>query len=317
MTNCEELGLVPEPKTLEMLERLAKAERPEVDLSHHHVGDDVIRAISGPVCSLNPVAVKLRDCRLSAKGVAAACAALGAKCTRLEEIDFAVNDCRAPSAASALLNMLDAPAADGVIRLKLAACQLAAEQSMKLASGWARRAETGRALKRLVELDLAKNALNAAADALGAALGPDGAFPALRVLNVSSTGLQGAGAAAVAEGLGRSHVQRADLSWNAFRADQTPPREDDAVAALRLAFSAARKLWHVNLSYNHMTAGDLRRLEPGAKESRTLAGLRRPRADSYVAAGADTPRVGRRRGRAAAAATPWMLRATTSRLRRG
>lgn len=268
LKNCDEYSLIPEPKMMQLIQSLSKAARPELDLKDQRIGDDHALAVMDAMACSDPVVCNVRNCRLTARGVKAVSDALAAHCTRLEEFDVSDNECRRPKAAKALALLLDAKGCDTLRKLSVSHCGLATASALVMTSEWSRRVQSRRALKHLVELHLAKNDLGIAAETLGGLLGPNGAFPALRLLDLAWTGLHGAGALAVATGLLQSQVQRCDLSWNAVRGD-----DHECIAALAESLERAPKLWHVNLSFNGMVPSDLRRLEAGARRSQTLAAL--------------------------------------------
>ena len=272
LKKCDQYHLVPEPKMMQLIQSLHKAKRPELDLKDQRIGDDHALAVMDSMACSDPIHVVVKNCRLKAKGVKAVCDALVAHCTRLEELDMSDNQCRRPKAAKAVAALLDCKGCDSLEKLSLSHCGLASAPALTITSEWAHRVEGRRAMRNLVELHLAKNDLGVAAETLGGLLGPYGAFPMLRLLDLAWTGLHGAGAAAVARGLLQSRIQRCDLSWNCVRGND-PPLEDDCIALLSQSLGEAPKLWHVNLSFNGMSKTDLRRLEAGARASRTLAGL--------------------------------------------
>ena len=119
---------------------------------------------------------------------------------------------------------------------------------------------------------MAKNDLGVAAETFGWSPRALWRLPHAAVARSGVDGITRRRAAAVARGLLQSRIQRCDLSWNCVRGND-PPLEDDCIALLSESLGQAPKLWHVNLSFNGMSKTDLRRLESGARASRTLAGL--------------------------------------------
>lgn len=100
--------------------------------------------------------------------------------------------------------------------MSLVNCGLKSEAAYRLAQAWAAR---GANLRRL---DLSRNRVGSehVARALEDLLDADGGgLAGLDTLKLAWTGLSGRAAAAVARGLGKSRVRDADLSWNAFHAD--------------------------------------------------------------------------------------------------
>lgn len=93
--------------------------------------------------------------------------------------------------------------------------------------------------------------------------------PNLRTLKLAWTGLGGAGAAAIARGVGKSSLTDVDLSWNAFRTDESSAAVDALAAAVRSNASLA----HVDVSFNHMSAADLEGLGDALRESDAVAAV--------------------------------------------